>query len=86
MEKYEDSADRCRHPRSGPRRSGPPRPVTVPSSDKASVNPMLTPAPSEAARPTKNARGFDLPQCGADEIADSIESIAWGAGRFANRR
>ena len=38
-----------------PRSTGPPRPVTVPSSDSASARPMLTPAPSDAARPTKKA-------------------------------
>jgi hypothetical protein len=36
-----------------PRKMGRPRPVTMPSSDSASARPMLTPAPSEAANPTK---------------------------------
>jgi hypothetical protein len=38
-----------------PRCSGPPRPVTLPSSDRASESPMLIAAPSDAASPTKNA-------------------------------
>ncbi len=42
-------------PQISPRTHGWPRPVRVPSSDSASANPMLIPAPSEAARPTRNA-------------------------------
>src|SRR6476620_10011598 len=38
-----------------PRRNGPPRPVTLPSSDSASERAMLTAAPSDAASPTKKA-------------------------------
>ena len=38
-----------------PRIRGLPRPVTSPLSDSASDSPMLMPAPTEAARPTKNA-------------------------------
>lgn len=57
-----------------PRRSGPPRPVTVPSSDNASERPILTPAPSEAARPTKNAlRGRPVSPAAA-KIGASVET------------
>src|SRR5215472_6664782 len=42
-------------PQLNPRTQGWPRPVKLPSSDKASANPMLMPAPAEAAIPTRNA-------------------------------
>src|SRR5215210_6755739 len=37
-----------------PRNSGLPRPVSDPSSDSPSEKPMLIPAPTAAARPTRN--------------------------------
>src|SRR5580704_2286821 len=42
-------------PQTNPRAQGWPRPVRVPSSDSASAKPMLIPAPSDAANPTRNA-------------------------------
>jgi len=41
-----------------PLTNGFPRPVTSPSSDKASSSPILMPAPTDAASPTKNALWF----------------------------
>src|SRR5277367_6099261 len=40
-------------PQVTPRSHGEPRPVSEPSSDKASAKPMLMPAPIEAASPTR---------------------------------
>ncbi|HEY3044304.1 MAG TPA: hypothetical protein VGJ39_09780 [Vicinamibacterales bacterium] len=42
-------------PQITPRIHGGPRPVKLPSSDSASANPMLIPAPNDAAIPTRNA-------------------------------
>ena len=42
-------------PQTRPRIQGWPRPVRLPSSESASAKPMLMPAPTEAARPTRNA-------------------------------
>ena len=42
-------------PQISPRTHGCPRPVRLPSSESASANPMLMPAPSEAAMPTRKA-------------------------------
>src|SRR4029077_17866155 len=42
-------------PQTVPRAHGWPRPVRLPSSDSASANPMLIPAPRLAANPTRNA-------------------------------
>jgi len=42
-------------PQIRPRTQGCPRPVRLPSSDNASAKPMLIPAPSDAAIPTRNA-------------------------------
>src|SRR5207247_4949124 len=41
-------------PQTAPRAHGLPRPVRLPSSDSASAKPMLMPAPTLAARPTRN--------------------------------
>src|SRR6266540_4032900 len=41
-------------PQTAPRTHGRPRPVRLPSSDRASAKPMLMPAPTLAARPTRN--------------------------------
>jgi len=41
------------NPQVRPRSQGEPRPVSDPSSDKASAKPMLMPAPIEAASPTR---------------------------------
>jgi hypothetical protein len=57
-----------------PRRTGPPRPVTVPSSDKASERPMLTAAPSEAASPTKKALKGRAVSPAAAKIGASVET------------
>ena len=40
-------------PQTSPRTHGRPRPVRLPSSDRASAKPMLMPAPRLAARPTR---------------------------------
>ena len=45
-------------PLAAPRSHGEPRPVSEPSSDSASANPMLMPAPIEAASPTRNVCQF----------------------------
>jgi len=42
-------------PHTTPRIQGWPRPVRLPSSDSASANPMLIPAPTDAAIPTRKA-------------------------------
>src|SRR5579885_3384551 len=42
-------------PVAAPRIQGDPRPVSEPSSDKASAKPIEMPAPTEAARPTRKA-------------------------------
>src|SRR6202162_6401945 len=42
-------------PQTNPRTQGWPRPVRLPSSDSASAKPMLIPAPSDTANPTRNA-------------------------------
>src|SRR5262245_16657525 len=42
------------NPQMNPRISGRPRPVRLPSSESASANPMLMPAPTVAASPTRN--------------------------------
>jgi hypothetical protein len=42
-------------PQINPRTQGWPRPVRLPSSESASANPMLMPAPTEAAIPTRKA-------------------------------
>src|ERR1043166_8398604 len=42
-------------PQTVPRAHGCPRPVKLPSSDNASANPMLIPAPRLAANPTRKA-------------------------------
>jgi hypothetical protein len=42
-------------PQTNPRTQGWPLPVRLPSSDSASAKPMLIPAPSDAANPTRNA-------------------------------
>ena len=48
-----------RHRSAGvPRSQGDPRPVSDPSSDKASAKPMLMPAPIEAANPTRKVCQF----------------------------
>src|SRR5260370_42329613 len=44
-----------RPPQTPPRIQGRPLPLSTPSSDSASANPMLIPAPSEAAVPTSKA-------------------------------
>src|SRR6185503_17970763 len=62
-----------------PRKSGWPRPVIEPSSDSASARPMLMPAPSEAASPTKNALdGLPLSPAAANKGAsvDTAPSIS----------
>jgi len=43
------------NPQTMPRRSGLPRPVRLPSSLRASANPMEMPAPTLAASPTRKA-------------------------------
>src|ERR1700722_11277663 len=42
-------------PQTPPRIQGRPLPLRTPSSERASANPILIPAPSEAAIPTRNA-------------------------------
>src|ERR1700719_1354245 len=42
-------------PQTAPRAQGRPRPLRTPSSDIASAKPMLIPAPTEAAMPTRKA-------------------------------
>src|SRR5271170_1005617 len=42
-------------PHTDPRISGRPRPVSDPSSEAASANPIEMPAPTDAAKPTRNA-------------------------------
>ena len=42
-------------PQTRPRRSGAPRPESLPSSDSASAKPIEMPAPIEAASPTRKA-------------------------------
>jgi hypothetical protein len=55
-----------------PRIHGEPRPASEPSSDKASANPMLIPAPTDAARPTRNVGQF---LCVAKAAAKSGASV-----------
>jgi len=55
-----------------PRRRGWPRPVSWPSSDKASANPIETPAPTEAAMPTRNVSQV---LCVAKAAANSGASV-----------
>src|SRR5207248_8528055 len=43
------------NPQTTPRSRGLPRPVRLPSSEAASANPIEIPAPTLAARPTRNA-------------------------------
>ena len=47
------AAERGHSPQTNPRAHGWPRPVRLPSSDSASANPMLMPAPTAAASPTR---------------------------------
>src|ERR1700730_19207093 len=42
------------NPQTTPRSQGEPLPLSLPSSERASANPMLIPAPTEAASPTLN--------------------------------
>lgn len=54
-------------PQMNPRVQGRPRPVRLPSSDNASANPMLMPAPMDAASPTTNAsRGLCVANAAAN--------------------
>src|SRR4051794_26666395 len=57
-----------------PRSQGPPRPVIEPSSESASASPMLIPAPSEAARPTKKALSGRPVIPAAAKIGASVET------------
>ena len=58
-------------PQMTPRTQGRPRPVSLPSSERASAKPMLIPAPMPAAGPTRNVshsarspRSYRMPSTG----------------------
>ena len=57
-----------------PRTTADPRPVSVPSSDSASENPMLIPAPSAVARPT-NSAAWEPDSSAAAKIGASVDSV-----------
>jgi hypothetical protein len=68
-----------------PRADGCPRPVNEPSSDSASANPMLIPAQTDAASPTRNAsRLWRVASAAANTDASvdtdpSLNRLAWAA-------
>src|SRR4051794_20298033 len=57
-----------------PRSQGPPRPGIEPSPESAPASPMLTPAPSEAARPTKKVLSGRPVIPAAAKIGASVET------------
>src|SRR5436190_1684667 len=59
-------------PHTAPRSQGVPRPVSEPSSDSASANPMEMPAPTEAAIPTRKVSQV---LCVAKAAANSGASV-----------
>jgi hypothetical protein len=63
-------------PQTVPRAQGRPRPLSTPSSDIASAKPMLMPAPTEAAMPTRKA---SLLVCVAKAAAKTGASVETGA-------
>src|SRR5712692_6005648 len=60
-------------PQIRPRTQGCPRPVRLPSSDNASAKPMLMPAPSDAAIPTRNASQLFLVAKAAANTGSGIQ-------------
>src|SRR5215470_8641763 len=54
-------------PQIAPRSSGAPRPVSEPSSDKASAKPIEIPAPTDAARPTRNVSQVLWVECRGEQ-------------------
>ena len=61
-------------PQIRPRTQGWPRPVRLPSSDNASAKPMLMPAPSDAAMPTRNASQLFLVARAAANTGAKVET------------
>src|SRR5271169_1851528 len=61
-------------PQTEPRSHGVPRPVRLPSSERASAKPMLMPAPSDAARPTAKASQVFLVATAAAKTGASVET------------
>ena len=61
-------------PQIRPRAHGCPRPVRLPSSDNASAKPMLMPAPSDAAIPTRKASQLFLVARAAANTGAKVET------------
>src|ERR1700733_15138609 len=61
-------------PQMPPRISGAPRPVRLPLSDSASAKPIEMPAPTDAARPTRNVSHVLLEAKAAANTGASVET------------
>src|SRR5579875_2085543 len=61
-------------PQTAPRSHGWPRPVRLPSSERASAKPMLMPAPTEAASPTAKASWVLMVAKAVAKIGASVET------------
>ena len=60
-------------PQTQPRRQGLPRPLILPSSDRASANAIETPAPTDAASPTRNVGHVSSVAKAAAKIGASVD-------------
>ena len=69
-------------PQTTPRIHGWPRPVRLPSSDSASAKPMLMPAPTEAASPTRKAsQGLRVAKAAAKQRRERGDRAIHQAGQ-----